>query len=211
VDTRQVTIPAGTEISVRMIDPVDSSKNQAGETFHASIDSAVKIGSDTVLRRGADVYVKLKDVTQAGKLKGRSDLQLVLDRIFVGKTSYTVDSNVYEAQGDSQGTKAARNAGIGAALGAAIGAIAGGGKGAAIGAGAGAGAGTAGTVIAKGGEVRVESETRLVFTLQNPIDVTITPGAAADDRNSTPARRLASPSQAPLPSGGTAYPRRRLR
>ena len=56
-----------------------------------------------------------------------------------------------------------------AVLGAIIGGIAGGGKGAAIGLGAGAGAGTAVQVATKGQRVRVPSETRLTFTLQQPV------------------------------------------
>jgi hypothetical protein len=54
-------------------------------------------------------------------------------------------------------------------VGAIIGAVAGGGKGAAIGAGAGAGAGTVAQVATSGQKVKVPAETRLTFTLQNPI------------------------------------------
>jgi hypothetical protein len=50
-----------------------------------------------------------------------------------------------------------------------IGAIAGGGKGAAIGAVSGAGAGTAVQVMTKGQRVRIPSETRLTFTLQQAV------------------------------------------
>jgi hypothetical protein len=56
-----------------------------------------------------------------------------------------------------------------AAVGAIIGAIAGGGKGAAIGGLAGAGAGTTAQVITKGQRVKIPSETRLTFTLDQPV------------------------------------------
>ena len=120
-----------------------------------------------------------------------------------------------QAQGGNQSAKTARNAGIGAAVGAAIGAIAGGGKGVAIGAGAGAGGGVGGTIIAKGGEVRVEPETRLTFTLQHPLEVTVSPGAADQNVYSGPAR-LNGPAptapQRPRQGGiglpGTRRPRR---
>jgi hypothetical protein len=55
------------------------------------------------------------------------------------------------------------------ALGAIIGALAGGGLGAAIGAASGAAAGTGVQVITKGQRVKIPSETRLFFTLQQPI------------------------------------------
>ena len=104
-------------------------------------------------------------------------MQLVLDRVSVGKKTYTVDTNVYEQEGAEQGKKTARNGALGAALGAAIGAIAGGGKGAVIGAGAGAGGGVGATAVMKGDQVQVPSETRVMFTLKQPVNVTITPGA----------------------------------
>jgi hypothetical protein len=54
------------------------------------------------------------------------------------------------------------------AVGAVIGAIAGGGKGAAIGAASGAAVGAGSQVLLKGQRVRIPSETRLTFTLEQP-------------------------------------------
>jgi outer membrane lipoprotein SlyB len=59
--------------------------------------------------------------------------------------------------------------GGGAALGAIIGAIAGGGRGAAIGAVTGAAAGGAVQVMTKGPKVKIPSETRLTFILENAV------------------------------------------
>ena len=58
-----------------------------------------------------------------------------------------------------------------AALGTIIGALAGGGKGAAIGAVSGAGAGGAVQVLTSGQKVKIPSETRLTFRLQNPVQL----------------------------------------
>src|SRR5207249_7522831 len=88
-----------------------------------------------------EVYVKLTKVESAGRLSGKSELQLQLDRIFLGDKSYTLESNTFENTGASQGARTARSASLGAAIGAAIGAISGGGKGAIIGGATGAGAG----------------------------------------------------------------------
>jgi hypothetical protein len=171
--TRQITIPSGTQIAVRMIDSVDSKTDDVGQTFRASVDSAVLVEGQVVLPKGGDVYLKLKQVSSAGELRGRSELRLELTRIDVAKRAYTVQTNVYETAGEAQGTKTAKNTGIGAAIGAAIGAIAGGKKGAAIGAGVGAGSGVAISVITKGEQVRVPSETRIVFSLQSPVEITL--------------------------------------
>jgi hypothetical protein len=171
--TRQVKVPSATTVSVRMIDSVDSATGHVGETFKASLESPVIVDNETVFPRGSEVYVKLTKVESAGNLSGRSELQLQLDRIFLGKTSYLLDSSTYVHTGASQGAKTAKTAGIGAAIGAAIGAIAGGGKGAIIGGATGAGAGVGVEAIRKGEQVRVDSESRLDFQLQSPVEVTV--------------------------------------
>ncbi|HEX5000460.1 MAG TPA: hypothetical protein VFY29_19715 [Terriglobia bacterium] len=181
--TRQVTIPSGTLIPVRMIDSVDSKTDRVGQTFLASIDEAVVLNGEVVLPRNADVVVKLAQAKSAGQVSGRSELQLQLDSVKVANKTYNVDSNVYQAQGQSQGKTTTRNTGIGAGLGALIGGLAGGGKGALIGAGIGGGAGVAASVIAKGDQVKVPAETQLTFRLENPVEITlvgppVAPGAA---------------------------------
>lgn len=171
--TKQIAVPSGTPVSVRLIDPVDSATSHVGETFKASLDSPLVVDNETVFPRGAEVYVKLTKVESAGSLSGRSELELQLDRIFLGKTSYALESNKFVNTGASQGTRTARTAGIGAAIGAAIGAIAGGGKGAVLGGATGAGAGVGVEAIRKGEQIRVDSETRLDFQLQSPVQVTV--------------------------------------
>jgi hypothetical protein len=170
---RKVTIPSGTMIDVRMIDSISSDTDHAGQTYKASLASPVILNNETVIPKGADVYVKLVDVKSAGNVKGTSQVLVELDRLFVGRQSYAVQSNTYTQTGQSQGKKSARTIGVGSAIGAAIGAISGGGKGAIIGAGAGAGAGTAVEAATKGEQVRIESESPLTFRLESPIEVTL--------------------------------------
>lgn len=202
VDTRDVTIPAGTEIAVRMIDSVDSGAAHEGGTFRGALDSAVLLDNQIVLPKGSDVYLKVTHVTSAGDLKGKSELQLSLDRIFIGKKSYAVESNSYESSGAAQGQRAVRNGVIGAAIGAAIGAITGGRRGAVIGAGAGAGGGVGGTVLTGGEQVLIPSEARLVFALTNSVEVTVPPpntslSSARPDFSSRPARLEPPPERWP--------------
>ena len=154
-----------------MIDPVDSSVNQIGETFRASLDEPIIVNGQTVAPRGADVTAKLTEVAQAGRVAGRSEVTLVLlDITLNGQKHEITTAEVYEA-GSSRGRQTATRVGLGAAIGAAIGAIAGGGSGAAQGAAAGAGAGTAIQVLTKGEKVQIPSEARLVFTLRNSLTI----------------------------------------
>lgn len=168
----RITIPAGTRVTVRMIDSIDSARNRAGEEFAASVDNPVVVGSRVAIPQGADAKIRLVEARSAGHMTGSSELQLELISVAVNGTPYNVTSGYYEAHGASRGKRTAETVGGGAGLGALIGAIAGRGKGAAIGAAAGAGAGTAVEAATRGQQVRVASETRLDFTLKTPVTVT---------------------------------------
>ena len=166
-----VTIPSGTTITVRMIDPVDSSVNQTGETFRASLDEPIVVNGQTIAARGANVTTKLVDVQEAGRVSGRSELALVLYDVTINGRKYEVTTEEVSQQGSSRGTQSAQRIGGLAVLGAVIGAVAGGGKGAAQGAVAGAGAGTAIQVLTHGDKVQIPAESRLEFTLSNPLNL----------------------------------------
>jgi hypothetical protein len=166
---KRIEVPAGTALVVRMIDDVDSERDSAGQTFRASVDEAVVIDGQTLIPRGADVIAKLVEDKEAGKLTGRSQLTLDLQSVVVNGRAVDVATGEVTQQGESRTRQTATRTGGGAALGAIIGAIAGGGKGAAIGAVTGAAAGGAVQVLTKGPTVRIPSETRLTFTLTNPL------------------------------------------
>jgi len=164
-----IYIPAGTALVVRMIDPVDSETDRLGKTFRASIDEPVVIDGQTVIPRGADVIAKLVDDQQSGKLQGRTVLTLDLMQVQINGRMVDVDTSDVSQQSSSRGARSGKVIGGTTALGAIIGAIAGGGKGAAIGAASGAAVGTGAQVMTKGQRVRIPSETRLTFTLQQPL------------------------------------------
>ena len=169
-----VTIPAGESLLIRMIDGVDSSKNQVGDIFHASLETDLNVNGTLVARKGADVYGRLAQAKEAGHFAGSSELQLELTRIVIDGQDYPVVSSDYTLQGKGRGKNTAEKVGGGAALGAIIGGLAGGGKGAAIGAGVGAGAGGTVQVLTRGQQVKVPSETVLEFRLQQSVTVTST-------------------------------------
>jgi hypothetical protein len=47
-----VTIPAGTRISVRTIDAIDSTQNQVGDRFQASIEEPLRVDGNEIVSRG---------------------------------------------------------------------------------------------------------------------------------------------------------------
>ena len=171
-EPRRITIPAGTVITVRTIDPIDTSRNRPGEQFTATLESPVVVGNSVVIQRGGDARVRLVQSASAGRLTGTSELQLELIGLTVNGNTYNVESSYYEVRAASRSKRTAETVGGGAGLGALIGAIAGKGKGAAIGAAVGAGAGTATQAATRGQQAKVPSETKIDFTLKAPITVT---------------------------------------
>jgi len=166
-----VEIPAGTNLVVRIIDAVDSETASTGQTFRASMDQAITVAGNVVIPRGADAMVKLVEAKQAGKLTGKAELTLALASVTVDGKVVEINTQNITEESSARGKSTATKAGAGAVLGAVIGGIAGGAKGAAAGAGAGAGAGTAVEAVSKGPKVKVPSETRLTFVLDNPVTI----------------------------------------
>ena len=168
-----VTIPAGTRISVRTIDAIDSEKNHLGDRFEASLQEPVTVDGRVVVPKGASVYGRLEEAKTSGTFTGRSELRLALTEIVVNGQTVTLVSGDYELSGKSRGASTAKRTVGGAAVGTIIGALAGGGKGAAIGAGVGGAAGAGSEIITKGDQVKLPSETLLDFTLQESVSIPI--------------------------------------
>jgi hypothetical protein len=165
---RMVTVPAGTSLLVRMVDSVDSSKNPVGFRFTASLETNLQVAGVVVAPAGTRIYGRLAQSKEAGRVGGKSELQLELTDIVIGGTAYPLLSSDYQVSGKNSGGRTAKRVVGGAGLGAAIGAIAGNaGKGAAIG----AVVGTTAAVVQKGEKVTVPSETLLEFRLQQPASV----------------------------------------
>jgi hypothetical protein len=173
VSGADVLVPAGVHLVVRMIDGIDSNRNQVGDSFQASLEDPLIVDSTQIAAKGTTVYGKLEQVKSAGRVQGQSELRLVLTGIVLNGATHNIVTGEYDVQGSSRGHQTAKRAGIGAVAGGIIGAIAGGGKGAAIGAGVGAGAGTAVSVMTHGQQVHVPSETVLNFTLEQPVRLPI--------------------------------------
>jgi hypothetical protein len=178
---KRVEIPAGTSVRVQMIDGVDSSVNHAGEMFHASLAAPIIVDDQIVVPAGTDAYIKLVNAKSAGHMTGQSTLALELVRMELQGKSFVLASNEYTQTGSSRGKRTAETVGGGAVIGTLLGAVIGGGKGAAIGAATGAGAGGAVQGVTKGQQVRIPSETKLDFILEQPVEVSYFP-----EKNHTP-------------------------
>jgi len=169
---QKVTIPQGTALVVRLVEPIDSEKNQVSDIFHATLNNPITINGETVVPSGSDVRGYLVDVESAGRFAGQSRVILQLDSINSGGQTYNIQTDQYKMQGSSRGKNTAEKVGVGAGIGALIGAL-GGGKGAAIGA-AGGVIGGGVQAASKGQQIKLPSEAVMNFTLQAPVTVVAT-------------------------------------
>jgi hypothetical protein len=168
---RMFIIDQGTQVSVRLIDPIDSEKNQTGDTFHATLNAPLSSDGETAVPAGVELMGHLVEVKSAGKFAGQSLVSMQLDSITSGGKTYNLQTDQYKKQGSSRGKNTAEKVGGGAIVGSIIGALAGGGKGAAIGGAAGAGVGGGVQAASKSQQIKLPSETVLNFTLQAPVTV----------------------------------------
>jgi BON domain len=173
---QKVTIPAGTQLSIRLTDEVNSEKAQVGDIFHGSISAPVSVDDQPALPTTADVEGRVVDVKSAGRFAGEALLTLELTKLRLNGQSYSLQTSQWSKTNTGRGKSTAAKVGGGAAVGAILGGILGGGKGAAIGGAAGAGAGTGVSAAAgKGQQIVLPAEQIIAFQLQSPI--TVTPGA----------------------------------
>lgn len=168
---RSIVLPTGTPIPVRLEQPLDTKHDRAGAPFVASVSSAVVRDGEVILPRGTICRGHLFESKPSGRLKGRAVMGLTLDSVELRGRVYHVVSSGPVLAGKNHKKHDAAWIGGGAGTGAAIGAIAGGGVGAAIGAGAGAVAGTTGAVITGKKNLHLAPETRMTFTLRQPVAV----------------------------------------
>ena len=175
-NTRTYELPAGSEVSIRMNEGIDSGTAAEGQRFDAQLTrDARDANGNVVIPRGSRAAVVIKSASKGGQFRGASDLVLDLQTVTINQKQYRIAAADISQKGKSgvgANRRTAKYGGGGAAIGAIIGAIAGGGKGAAIGAGAGAGAGVLTQVLTKGGSIKVPAESVLTFSLERSLWVT---------------------------------------
>jgi hypothetical protein len=154
-------IPAGTEVTVRLAEGLDSGKATAGQTWSGTLVSDVASRNGKVLARaGSPVTGVVSDAKDSGRLHAPGVLSLQLTE--VNGVSVNTDTITRDGEGHTKSNVA--KIGGGTAAGALIGGLAGGGKGAGIGALVGGGAGTVGALATGKRQAKLPAETTLTFT-----------------------------------------------
>jgi hypothetical protein len=183
---RNVTIPAGDSLPVRVTQTLDSATTQQGDAFSGVIASDILADGIVVIPAGTAVSGQVTAVHEAAHFKGSALLTVSLVSITRHGDKISVATDPYTVQGKGRGANTAEKTGGGAAVGAILGGIFGGGKGAAIGAAAGGGVGAGANGITRGQQVQIPSESVVRFRLSDPLSLRVRSDGERRDRNGDP-------------------------
>lgn len=165
----RLTIPAGMEFSVRLAETLDTKRVHTGDRFSAILDAPIAVHGRVAVPRGTIFEGHVTEAKTSGRLRGRGELELVLDSFRLGGATYKVLTATEVRRSGDHKKRNALLIGGGSGVGAVVGALSG--VGAAIGAGAGAAAGTTTALITGKRNVKLPVETPLEFSLRRRLDV----------------------------------------
>jgi hypothetical protein len=168
----QLTLPAGTWISVRADQVLSSDHNLPGDAFSATLAQPLVANGFVVARRGQILSGRVADALKAGRVKGTSRLALELtDVTLADGQNVRVHTQLVQYSGGTSRGRDATAIGATTAIGAAVGAAADGGFGAGVGAAAGAAASTIGVLMTRGRATEVYPEALLTFRTTEPLTI----------------------------------------
>jgi hypothetical protein len=161
-------IPIGSQISVRMIDALDSKRSQSGEAFRATVDAPVVVNGVIVIPKGADAIGRITESESSGRLRGRATLIVELTAVnFEGK-SLGIHTTTVQEMSASRAHQSMKVTGGATAAGTVLGLMGGAPW---IGSSIGAAAGAAYQAIRGRSQIRIPAESLLSFTLVAPISL----------------------------------------
>jgi hypothetical protein len=166
-----LTVPAGTELAIRINQHISLKHAQAGDRFSGEVIEPVMANGSEVIPRGTHVSGRIDEAHRRGHFKGRSVLELRLTSMTLNGSEYALDThdNVSTKKG-----KGKRSTGFIAGMtgaGMVIGGIATGGVGLAIGGAAGAGAGTLLAGATGNRDIEIPAESIMHFRLADDLVV----------------------------------------
>ena len=170
---REVTIPAGTTLSLQLGTAISSKDSAVEDPVQATLRRAIVVDGETVIPAGATVSGHVTQSTRSGRVKGLAEVAVQFSSLRVGDTRYGIRTAAITRQAEATKKEDATKIGIGAGAGAITGAIAGGKKGAAIGTAVGAGGGTAVVLATRGEDVTLPRGTVVTARLIEPVTLRV--------------------------------------
>jgi hypothetical protein len=172
-EPQTITIPAGTQVAIRLSESLSTESIQTGDTFNAVLADPLIYNGLVIAERGARASGKVVESTKSGRVKGTARLVLELTEFQSSDGQRVIlQTESFTREGDSSVKSDTAKVAAGAAIGAALGAIFGGGKGAAIGAASGGAAGGGVVLATRGKPAVLEVETRIPFQFRTAVTLT---------------------------------------
>ena len=183
----KLRIPAGTEIRIRMKEPLTTRTHKVGDTFSARVIQSIDAGRARAIPKGVEVRGSISQLVRAGRIRGRARMNLHFKELrFRDGRVVPMDAQMASlveprkrSVPDEEGTleepgekgRDAGKVGTSSAIGALIGLIGGGKEGVAVGAAAGAAVGAAGILVTRGRDIVIPVGTEIVIRLSKDLDL----------------------------------------
>jgi hypothetical protein len=165
-----VTVPAGTEISVKILNTLASNTSKVEDPVKGSVAKSVVVSGATAIPAGSELSGNVIEANESGRVKGKASIAIRFDRLVVRGEGHKIQTAQVARQAAQNKKEDVKKGGIGAGLGAVVGGVIGGGKGAAIGAVAG---GAGGVMATKGDEVHIAPGTVVTVLLQDSLVLSV--------------------------------------
>lgn len=170
---REITIPAGTQLRLRLDTGHASDTSRVEERVQAHLATPVVVDGRTVLPANTEAIGHVTVARPSAKVKGRAYLAVRFTEVQADDERYRMTTRTWGREAPGTKRKDAAKIAVPGAVGAVVGAAIDGRKGAAIGAGVGAGAGTAVVLSTAGDEVRLPRGSTLLVRLSAPLTVRV--------------------------------------
>jgi hypothetical protein len=166
-----ISIPAGTELAIRIDQRLSARSSYAGEHFNGNVVEPVLNNGTVIIPNGTPVSGRVVEAHHGGHFRGRSVLELRLTGMTLNGYEYPLDTRDTVRSRRGKGRRSAGIIGGMTGAGMLIGGIASGGVGLAIGAAAGAGTGTAIAGGTGNHNLDIPAESIVHFRLADPLVV----------------------------------------
>jgi hypothetical protein len=148
--SKQVTLPPGTAVTVRLASAVGSKLSASGGHFSAIVVRPVEVNGKVVVPAGAEALGRIVEAVPQDRVKGTAELRLVLETVTLNADSYDVQTTSISRYQPGKGKRTATFVGAPAL---------------------GAGAGTADAAHTADKEIVLPAESALSFTLTEPVTI----------------------------------------
>jgi len=160
---KDITIPGGTRMVIRMADSIDTRRHKAGHRFRGQLEGALVVNGVTVAPRGTFLHGRIIQASTGGRAVGSSELAIEFTDIMIEDQLYEISTTGLTAKTGNEASKTAGRTARSAVIGGLISGKSGAKTGAAVGLGA--------SILTSGSSINVPAGTILETNLRAPLTI----------------------------------------